>query len=297
MNQRYGGKYSPGGAPKGDTPEAPARPRVPARRSKIGARVNLLFFLPLPMAITAFGKDPTGLALSLVAFGMMIAAAWLLREGLKAEEAYESRKVARRPAFPRKIFASVLTGLGLGLAGYANGVGIPAVALFAILGSILHSLAFGLDPLSDKGAEGIDMFQTDRVARAVEQAEEHLSAMTDAIRRVEDRGLEREVEAFQATARDMFRRVEEDPRDLTAARKYLSVYLQGARDATIKFADLYSRRPDAQARSDYTALLHDLSANFTAQTDAMLLDDRSDLDVEIEVLQDRLAREGVRIKS
>ena len=106
--------------------------------------------------------------------------------------------------------------------------------------------------------------------------------------------MEKRLEQFQRTARELFRTVEEDPRDLTAARKYLGVYLRGARDATEKFADIYARTGDAQARTDYAALLDDLEENFSARTRKMLLDDRSDLNVEIEVLRERLQREGVR---
>ena len=71
--------------------------------------------------------------------------------------------------------------------------------------------------------------------------------------------------------------------------------MQGARDATVKFADVYARTRDAQALADYTALLDDLEQNFAARTRKMLLDDRSDLTVEIDVLRERLQREGVRL--
>ncbi len=70
----------------------------------------------------------------------------------------------------------------------------------------------------------------------------------------------------------------------------------GARDATIKFADIYARSRDAQARTDYLALLDDLEQNFDARTRKMLLEDRSDLTVEIDVLRERLQREGVRLE-
>ena len=158
----------------------------------------------------------------------------------------------------------------------------------------MHVTAFGVDPMRDKGMEGVDAFQTDRVARAVEEAEKHLAAMKDAILRAKDRGLERRVDAFQTTARDMFATVQDDPRDLTSARKYLSVYLLGARDATAKFADIYARNRDPQARADYEALLDDLESSFAARTQKLMLSDRSDLDVEIEVLRERLEREGIR---
>jgi len=157
----------------------------------------------------------------------------------------------------------------------------------------LHLMAFGPDPMKNKGMEGIDTFQTDRVARAVDEAEKHLASMTEAMKRAGDRQMIARLEQFQTTARDLFRTVENDPRDLTAARKYLSVYLMGARDATIKFADIYGRTGDAQARTDYAALLDDLEQNFAARTEKLLLDDRSDLNIEIDVLRDRLKREGV----
>lgn len=295
MAQRFGGKYSPGGS-GGNTP-APKGAFQGARRTRAGGRVNLLFLAPLPLAWAAFTSGPTGLVLNLAALGTLLLAAWLTREGLIAQEAYEARKVARRPAFPRKIAGSLLTGLGLGIAGFAAAAGdILAPAAYAGVGAILHFLAFGPDPMRDKGAEGIDTFQTDRVARAIDEAEKHLAAMTDAMLRAGDRQLMARLEQFQTTARDLFRTVENDPRDLTAARKYLSVYLLGARDATVKFTEIWSRNRDPQARADYEALLTDLEQNFAARTEKLLLDDRSDLTVEIDVLRERLDREGVHPK-
>lgn len=297
MAQRFGGKFSPGGAGGPDgKPPAPATkgPFEGARRTRAGGRVNLLFLAPLPLVWAAFTTGPTGLILNLGALGTLLLAAWLTREGLIAQEAYEARKVARRPAFPRKIAGSVLTGIGLAVAGLASAGGdMLAPVAYGIVGTILHFLAFGPDPLHDKGAEGIDTFQTDRVARAVDEAEKHLAAMTDAMLRANDRQLMARLERFQAVARDLFRTVENDPRDLTAARKYLGVYLLGARDATIKFAEIWTRSRDTQARADYEALLTDLEQNFAARTQKLLLDDRSDLTVEIEVLRERLDREGV----
>lgn len=294
MAQRYGGKYSPDGSPENAPPAG--SPFKGKRRSRVGGRVNMLFFVPAPLVFKSFGSEPVVMATYLAAFGTLILAAWLTREGLLAQEVYDSRKVAKRPAIPRKIFGSALTGVGLAIAGFA-GHGPFEAAIFAVLGTVLHSFAFGLDPMKDKGAEGVDSFQQDRVARAVDEAERHLTAMSDAIAKAADRQLSTRVEQFQATARDLFRTVEEDPRDLTAARKYLGVYLMGAKDATVKFADLYSRNRDANARRDYEELLTDLEQNFAARTQSLLLDDRSDLTVEIEVLRERLQREGVRLET
>ncbi|WP_425085580.1 5-bromo-4-chloroindolyl phosphate hydrolysis family protein [Ruegeria profundi] len=303
MAKRFGGKYSPQGE---DSPDSPL-PRGQfdnARVEPAGARANILFIPAIPLVFLSLNDGAIGMTMGLVAAGLLTAAAFLLREGLRAEAAYNARKTARRPAFPRKIFASVLTGLGAALASYrtefldaetAAQASLVAPILFGAAAATLHSVSFGLDPMKNKGMEGVDTFQQDRVARVVDDAEKHLAEMTDAIKRAGDRRIEARVERFQDTARDLFRTVEEDPRDLAGARKYLTVYLQGARDATVKFADVYARTRDGQALADYSALLNDLEQNFAARTRKMLLDDRSDLTVEIDVLRERLQREGVRL--
>ncbi|MFA8386935.1 MAG: 5-bromo-4-chloroindolyl phosphate hydrolysis family protein [Pelagibaca sp.] len=295
MAQRFGGKYSPDGTTSQPTKSAASRSFKGATVDPVGARSNILFIPPIILAFTSINEGAIGMGLGLVGAGALLLGAWLLRGGLTAEAAYHARKVSRRPAFPRKIAAAVLAGVGVGIAAFANEPGLIAPVIYGVAAAVLHVGAFGIDPLSDKGMEGIDTFQQDRVARAVDEAEAHLAAMRDAIRRSGDRSMIARVERFETTAKDLFRTVEEDPRDLTSARKYLGVYLMGARDATIKFSDVFARTHDPQARTDYEALLDDLEQNFAARTRKMLLDDRSDLTVEIDVLRDRLQREGVRI--
>ena len=287
MAERFGGKYSPGAPATG--------PRAPRRRSRAGARVNFLFLVPFLLILTAFQQEPVGMALDLVAFAVLQLAAWLTREGLRAEDAYEARNVAKRPAIPRKLFGSLLTGVGLALAGL-DPVTLSPVnpAIFGLLGAVLHAVSFGADPMRDKGTAGGDSFQNDRVARAVDEAERHLAAMREAISRAGVPALRRRVDDFARTAQAMFRAVEDDPRDLTGVRRYLGVYLLGARDATVQFADLYAKTRNEEARRDYEALLDDLQTSFASRTEKMMLNDKSSLDVEIEVLRERLAREGVK---
>ena len=295
MARRFSGPYSPG-----QDPNAPAPPKGGfrgARRTRVGGRVNLLFFVPLPLALRAFTSGPVDLAINLSALGLLLLGAWLTREGLRAEEAYDARRIARRPAVPRKILAALCTGAGLGLSDTAAGGGLLAPVIYAVAGSGLHLLAFGLDPLTDKRSDGIDSFQGSRVARVVDQAEAHLAAMSAVVRRTGDRALETRLDGFQTTVRDMLRTVEDDPRDLTAARKYLGVYLMGARDASVKYADLATRAPNPEAREKFLLLLSDLERNFTAKTRALMVDSSTDLDIEIEVLRDRLEQEGVHIET
>lgn len=292
MAKRYGGKHSPDGRGPSAEFEMQAA-REPVQVDAAGARANVLFVPGIVLAFTSLNEGATGLVTGLAGAAVLTLAAWLTRDGLRAHAAYDARKIARRPAFPRKIFGAVLTGLGIAIASYANADATLASILYGVAAGGLHLAAFGPDPLRDKRMEGIDTFQQDRVAKVVDEAEAYLNAMKDHIASLRDRRLDGRVEQFQGAARRMIRTVEEDPRDLTGARKFLGVYLMGARDAAVKFADLYKRTGDESARADFEALLSDLEQNFAARTEKMLLDDKSDMDIEIKVLRDRLQREGL----
>jgi len=289
MARRFGGKYSPNGASQPKPLDAPQPVDAPKLRAGFGAW--LLFVTPFLFLIPAFLSNTTNLFLGLAAGAILLVSARLTRDGILAHAAYNHRRTARRPAFPRKIAGAVLNGVGLAIGTMTWAPGVVYPLLFGGVGAALHLGAFGPDPLADKGMEGVDQFQADRVARAVNEAESHVNAMKDAILRARDRQTEARVDRFAATARALFRTIEADPRDLTAARKYLSVYLMGARDATVKFADVYARNRDPRAKADYEALLTDLETNFAGRTQALLSNNHADLDIEIAVLRDRLKLE------
>ena len=296
MSDRFGGKYSPGSGQSGprtvsENGVLTTGPQGP-RRTHRDSRMNILFFAPVIILINAFRGDADQMIFGLAAFACLILAAWLTQSGVAAQAAFDARRVARKPAIPRKLFASALTLAGLTLGGLMSQTGLLVPLGLGIAGAILHFLAFGPDPLANKGMEGVDDFQTQRVATAVDEGEKYLAAMRDAMLRAGDRKLEARVDQFAITARQMFRTVEGDPRDLTAARKYIGVYLMGARDATVKFADHYAATQDQSARADYEALLDDLETNFASRTQALLDNERTDLTVEIEVLRERLALES-----
>ncbi|WP_025313233.1 5-bromo-4-chloroindolyl phosphate hydrolysis family protein [Roseicyclus elongatus] len=301
MAKRYGGEFSP----KGQRDGTPSREMVTAERIthanfagrkplRHGAKINMMFVLPLLTFLSAFFQPVAAMATDLAGAAALLLAAWLTRDGVRAEDAFNERVIARRPAIPRKIFGAGLTGIGVFLLVFGGQWNLIAGLLIGIIAAALHLFSFGLDPLQDKGLEGVDRHQTDRIARKIEEAERVLDEMTAAIKRARDREIEGRVARFEETVRAMFRQVEADPRDLTASRRYLGVYLQGARDATVQFADLYERNRDTSVRADYLAFLDDMETNFALRTQKMLTDDRASLDIEIEVLRERLNRENLR---
>lgn len=301
--QRYGGRYSPQGKQQGaGQGKAPQVPPFRNRRARqVSLRARLMYLFPLPLLFAGLGAIGRGSAPEMLGelggfVGLMLAA-WLLNEGLRAEEAYNARSIARPPAIPRKLFAAGLAGASVALAGTLGlGQDLFAALAFGVVAGLAHVAAFGLDPMRRKGMEGIDAAASERVARAVERAEGLLRDTIAAARRIGDRPLEARIERVADQAREVFRAVEEDPRDLGRARTFLSVYLLGLRDATVKFADLYGRTRDPQVREKYESLLADLEGSFATQRTHLLEDNRSDLDVEIEVLRERLQQDGLTVR-
>lgn len=296
--QKFGGKYSPDAKASGDG-AARLSPLANRRAHKVSIRARLLFVLPVPLLFAAIGAirrgDPVETVAELGGFAGLFLSAWLLSEGLRAEAAFNARKVARPPSIPRKLFASALTGLSVALVGALSNAEQSLVSglVFGVIAAGAQIVAFGLDPMKAKGIEGVDDFDSERVSRAIDRAEAILREISAAADRIGERGLEARVERICGEARGLFRTVEEDPRDLPRARKFLTVYLGGLRDATQKYADLSAGGRDAARRASYEALLTDLEGSFAAHRADLLEDDKSDLDIEIEVLRERLRQDGL----
>lgn len=271
----------------------------------VDVRALLMFLWPTPLLLAALGAVGSGAPLRtgllLAAYGALVLGAGLLREGQRAAAAYEARTIARPPALPRKIMAAVFAGAGVALAAWLAAGGDDGLDAGRLIGSVVfgvltggaHLLAFGIDPLRAKGSgETLAAAELDRVAEALERAEERLVEIERLAQTMRDREIDTRVAQLNATVRDMIRMVEKDPRDMGRARRYLNVYLTGAHDATRSYAENRTRLTDPALRAEYLALLADLEAGFARGREALLRDDRTELEVEIEVLRERLAQES-----
>ena len=295
--QRFGGEHSPDGKPGEPRIEARKPAKIKRRKKPGGFAVTLLALAAFPLLLEGFSQitnaSPIQAAISFGSFALFVLAAWTLREGIKAEAAYNERKIARPPMFPRKLIAAALSGTAVFLTawfgwgqGMFTGIGFGALAVAA------HLVAFGFDPMKRKGLPGFNEYETDRVARAVDKAEAIMAEIEEAAQGINIRAVNRKIDSLLGSVREMLRTVEQDPRDLTRARKYMSVYLSSARDATIKFAELNQRSKSTTKQAEFVSLINDLETSFNGERQLMLQDNQSDLDIEIEVLQDRLQNEG-----
>ena len=288
--RRFGGAYSPGAG-------APAAVAGKPWFRRISWRALALPLAPTPLIFAfidgAIRGDLVRLVASVGFWLALLLAAKLAGDGVRAHEAYDERLIARPPALPRKIIAAVLTGLSVaGICLVLVGSGPLISGFWGLLALGAHLVCFGPDPLKAKGLPGLPPVELERAAAKLAEAEKVVSETAAAAGRLRDRALEARIDRLAFAARDILKELEADPRDLPRARRFLTVHLVGLRDATLQFAEARAKDAAEAQRAPFEALLVDLETSFAKTRAGLLADDETALEIEIEVLRDRLKQEG-----
>jgi hypothetical protein len=119
-----------------------------------------------------------------------------------------------------------------------------------------------------------------------------IAALRSAADRIADPRLRLRALTVAGRAAEVLKLAERRGIDKARARKFLGVWLVGALDATEAFIRADGHTDPERARR-YGALLGDLDTALSRIETAMREADRTRLDVEIEVLSERLAAEGL----
>lgn len=261
--------------------------------STLAPKALLLFILPLPLLAVLLASlvagDLVRLALSALAIGLFAAAGVTMRRGLAEEISFALRRHAINAPPPFKLLASVIAGVAtfvtsalladntlLGAAGHAAGA----------LGGCL--LLYGLDPRPSRG-EQLDSAVVGVLAEA-EQMIMDIELANQGIRCAE---LTQRLDRITDQARAVLDLLESRPRALGDARRFLTTYLQGAQRVARGYARTHQQAQDRALDDNFRKVLTTIEDVFVEQRKRLLADDVMDLDVQIEVLQTQIEREGV----
>jgi hypothetical protein len=259
----------------------------------------LLYVLPLPLAavaVRAFASgDNSRLIATLVALACLWTGAALNRRGLQAETQFRRRRIAAAPRTPRKTLAAVLVGAGSFVcATWLADLGVLGGAVAGVMALTGTLLAYGLDPREDKIAAGsTGGYSTEEIVTALTQAEAKIESIAQSSRAIENPEFSSRLERIGEAARSVLHVIEDDPGDLRRARKFLHVYLDGARSVTANYARTHPDARNEELDRNFRDMLETIESSFKETRQRLLQDDAMDLDVQIEVLTTRLKREGV----
>jgi hypothetical protein len=259
---------------------------VVARRRPIWIGGWLPFILPLPLTLDALANlwqgDLVGMLGSALPCILLFGGAALIRRGLAQASARPGQA-----AWPWRTLGAALVALGTAAAAFSAVGHSPPIALCFGLGALLGCyLCYGFDRRPRLSADK-------DVAAALAEAYRKLDELEAAGRRIRSPEFRERLGRIVAWGERILERIAADPEDFRRARKFLNVYLDGARQVTEKYARTHGEAGSAELEESFRALLADMEAVSEEQHQRLLDNDLVDLDVQIEVLTTRLRKEGV----
>lgn len=278
-----------------------ARKYSPENANRIPkTRALMLFLLPVPLLlgclIALFRENKSTVALGCgAAFALAMMAATLMRKGVDIEGEARRRKIVRRSStVPYKMLASAILGVGIFIgAKFGSGETLIASVLLGAVATIGSVLVYGRDPsrtAPDMPAIGVT---TEEVLEILNEADGKILAIEAARDRIHNVEMKDRLRNIVTGVREVMGIVEEDPRDLRRARKFLRVYLDGAQRVTEGYADTHKYGDNGQLDDNFRNVLTTIETVIGEQKQKLRENNLTELDVQIEVLQLQLEKEGV----
>jgi 5-bromo-4-chloroindolyl phosphate hydrolysis protein len=260
----------------------------------------LLYFLPIaliPATFIALGEGHVlKVLVNAAGFALYMLAAVCLRRGVQAEYVYHKSRIAGPPNPPLKTIAAAIAALATGMVAWLGvGHSLPAGMLFASGAFLGMYLRYGFDPRAEKrkitAAYG---YSGDEIRQALEDSSRVIRGIEQANGRIRNAELNRRIERICDIADDILADIAADPRNFRRARKFLNVYLDGARQVTEGYAETHRQTTSEELEQNFRNVLETIESTFQEQHQKLLEEDAFDLDVKIEVLNTQLKREGIR---
>ena len=252
-----------------------------------------IFLAPLFLAVilALFQRDITAFLLNSTAFGLFYATAKLNTMGLINEFKYHKEKLTKAPKRPYKTMAAILLGIStLFTATIAGGESLLIGLFLSATSAIGYGLYYGLDPRTDK-LENIGDISAELVLKTISEAREKLAGIEAHIDTIfNDRELHDKLSLAVSKAEHIIQTIQEDPKDIRVARKFLVVYIDGLEKVTNSYTALEEKDIKDETKEKLHQLLDDVERRFDKELIRLKKNNEFDLDVNIEVLQQQIKK-------
>jgi len=250
-----------------------------------------IFLVPLFLAIilSLIERNILAFLLNLTAFGLFYFTAKLNTLGLENEFQYNKEKLTKAPDKPYKTFSAVLLGLSTFFtATIAGGESIIMGLFLSIISSIGYYLYYGLDPREDK-LENIGDISAELVLKTISEAKSKLDNIERDINKISnDNLLQKKLSLALEKAKNIIQTLQEDPKDIRVARKFLIVYIDGLEKVTNAYSSMDEKDIKKETREKLHQLLEDVERRFDKELIRLKKNNEFDLDVNIDVLQQQI---------
>jgi len=253
----------------------------------------LLYFFLTPLFLSVIWnlmqRDIPSFGLSLISFILFYGTAKLNTWGLANEFKYHQEKLTKAPTKPYKTMAALLLGVATfftaSIAGNETFLLGVFLASVAVIGYVLY---YGLDPRTDK-LENIGDVSAELVLKTLADAKSKLSGIEAHIDKdFKDLILKDKLSLATKKAKHIIHTIQEDPKDIRVARKFLLVYLDGLEKVTESYTAMDEADIKGETKEKLHQLLDDVEKRFDKELQRLKKNNEFDLDVNIDVLHQQI---------
>ncbi len=249
-----------------------------------------LFLIPLFLAVilALLQMNIKLFVLNSVMFGLFFLVLKLSTIGFRQELEYINTTFTKAPKVPYKTIAAFLLGTSTFLSAWVLAEKAFVASLFLGVISVLgYYLYYGFDPKEDK-LENLGDISAEFVLQTMHEAKTKIADIEEHMNHIEDIHLHHKLEIAVKKAKNILKTIQEDPKDIRVARKFLIVYIDGV----AKVTDSYVAMDEADIKSDTKeklyGLMEDLDIRFDKELQRLKNNNQFDLDVHIDVLKEQI---------
>jgi len=271
----------------------PYKPFDPKKRNhfkNIKGHFLYIFLPPLFLAIilALLQRDIGAFILNIASFGLFFATAKSNSVGLLNEYEYHTKTLTKAPKTPLKTISMLLLGISTFFtASFAGGEPLIRGAFLAVVSMVGYYLYYGLDPKVDK-LDNIGDISAQFVIETLAEARAKLSSIETDIGFIKESDLHEKLTLATNKGYEIIDTIEQDPKDLRVARKFLIVYIDGIKKVTQSYTSMEEDEITDETKERLSNLLIDVEERFDKEIERLKRNNQFDLDVHIEVLQKQI---------
>ena len=267
-------------------------PQIGLKSNKSKKGLLLYFFLSplfLSVILALLARDIPAFGLNLTAFVLFYATAKFNTWGLANEFTYHKEKLTKAPTKPYKTMSAILLGIATFFtATVAGGESFLMGIFLSITSTVGYGLYYGLDPRSDK-LENIGDVSAELVLKTISDAKSKLVIIEEHVEKIlKDSLLHDKLTLAVKKAEHIIQTIQEDPKDIRVARKFLVVYIDGLEKVTKSYTSLDESDIKGETKEKLHQLLDDVEHKFDRELSRLKKNNEFDLDVNIDVLQQQI---------
>jgi 5-bromo-4-chloroindolyl phosphate hydrolysis protein len=249
-----------------------------------------IFLAPLFIAIvmSLLMLETKAFIMNIIAFSLFFATARASGMGLEQEQKYYTTILTKAPKTPYKMIAGILLGVStLFTASFAGYQPIWIGLFLGIVATIGYFLYYGFDPRVDK-LNNIGDISAEFVLETLATARGKLSSIEKDMESIKDHKLNSKLKIAVDRAYEILKNIEEDPKDLRVARKFIIVYIDGIKKVTKSYTEMDEKEINNETKERLYSLLSDVEKRFDKELIRLKKNNQFDLDVHIDVLKEQI---------